>query len=82
MPIQQATRFCRPLEHVAPGCSQWVAAPLFCNLHALSSSHRDMTVWVYRADWRWPQSYAFCYVNVQKNSNKNSWTQRAFKWKP
>jgi len=25
---------------------------------------------------------AFCYVAVQKELNKNFWTQRAFNWKP
>jgi len=30
----------------------------------------------------WPQSYAFSYVPVQKESNKNFCTQTAFNWKP
>jgi len=29
-----------------------------------------------------PQSYAFCYVTVQKESNKNFWTQIAFNRNP
>jgi len=28
-----------------------------------------------------PQSYAFCYVTLQKESNKNFWTQTAYNWK-